>query len=151
MQRKHTFGRLKDCTLLYVEDDDATAFLFQIALRESGIPVDVYRVVDGSAALNFLNRTGAYASAPKPDLVVLDLNLPGKSGLDILAEIRSTPELRYMTVVMFSSSTRPDEKEACLTAGADAWFTKDPDLNAFIAAVEDICRRIPSGPVLKMA
>lgn len=149
--RNHEFGSLRNCTLLYVEDDDATAYLFQTALRESGIVLDLFRVVDGNAALSFLWRTGAFAHAPRPDLIVLDLNLPGKSGFDILQELRRDASLQDVTVVIFSSSNRPEDRQHALEAGADAYFTKEPDLNAFIETVQEICRRVPTGPVLKFA
>jgi CheY-like chemotaxis protein len=149
--RKHRLAAMKDCTILYVEDDDATAFLFQTALRETGITLNLFRVVDGNAALDFLTRSGAYGAAPRPDLVVVDLNLPGKSGLDIIIEIRRNESLAALTAVVFSSSSNPEDREQSLKVGADAYFTKEPDLNAFIDAVEKICRSIPVGPVLRTA
>ena len=144
-------GAMRSCSLLYVEDDDATAFLFQTALRESGITLDLFRVVDGNAALAFLNRKGAYANAPEPDLVVLDLNLPGKSGQEIVWQIRQDPLLQHLRVVIFSASARQEDIESTMAAGADAYFTKEPDLNDFIATVKEICSGVPVGPVMKSA
>jgi CheY-like chemotaxis protein len=141
MGRIHVFGDHRAAVVLYVEDDDATAFLLQTAVRENGIALDLFRVVDGNAALSFVNRDGAYVNAPTPDLVVLDLNLPGRSGLEILTEIRNNPKLRDLTVVIFSSSSSHEERDACLAAGADAYFTKHSDLNAFFSTVEVVCRQ----------
>ena len=119
--RRHVIGAMRSCTLLYVEDDDPTAYLFQTALRESGITLDLFRVVDGNAALAFLRRKGAYANAPQPDLVVLDLNLPGQSGVEIVSQIRTDPGLQHLTVVIFSASSRPEDKQLALAAGADEY------------------------------
>jgi DNA-binding response OmpR family regulator len=99
----------------------------------------------------FLTRTGAYANAPEPDLVILDLNLPGQSGIDILRRVRGNASLQDLKVVVFSASNRSEDREEALSAGADEYFTKAPDLNDFIATVEEICSRVPSGPVLKSA
>ena len=80
--------RIDECFLLYVEDDDATASLFQAALRETGVLPQFFRVTDGEHASHFLLRDKAFSDAPRPDLVLLDLNLPRKSGFDVLAEIK---------------------------------------------------------------
>jgi len=143
--------KTEECILLYVEDDDATAFLFQTALQEEGIGVKLFRLTDGDQASAFLCQTGAYEYAPVPDLVVLDINLPRKSGLDVLAEIRSTRHLRDVPVVVFSTSTLSYDREKAGQLGADKYFTKESDLDAFIKAVRSICEMLPTEPLLKLA
>lgn len=142
---------VEECILLYVEDEDATAFLFQTALEEEHINVKLFRVTDGEQATAFLFRTGVYESAPVPDLVVLDVNLPRKSGLDVLADIRTNPLTRDLPVVVFSTSSRPYDRERALQLGADKYFTKEVELEAFITSVRSICELLPTRPVLKTA
>src|SRR5215469_15409106 len=91
--------------LLYVEDEDAAVFLLETALQEAGIQVQLYRVSDGEQALAFLRRSGAYSKAPRPDLILLDLNLPRKTGLEVLSEMQTTGDLRSIGVVVFTSSS----------------------------------------------
>lgn len=76
MPIRRSVKKPEECILLYVEEDDATAHLFRIALNEAGVNPQVFRVTDGDQATAFLSRTGAYEAAPRPDLVLLDLNLP---------------------------------------------------------------------------
>jgi CheY-like chemotaxis protein len=142
---------LRDCVILYVEDDDATAYLFQLALNESGRYPNVFRVTDGEQALSFLHRTGSYEEAPRPDLVLLDLNLPKKSGFDVLFEIRRSETLRGLLVVVFSSSTLPYDREKAINLGTDKYLTKQGDLESFTAAVRSLCEMLTPRPVLRSA
>lgn len=79
----------------------------------------MFRVTDGEQAMAFLLQQGAYATAPRPDLVLLDLNMPRKSGFDVLAETKRNPRLRDINVVVFSTSTLPYDREKSLELGAD--------------------------------
>jgi CheY-like chemotaxis protein len=151
MVSRRSVKSVEDCILLYVEDDDATAFLFQTALDEEGIPVRLFRVTDGEEASAFLVRTGVYECAPVPDLVVLDVNLPRKSGLDVLADIRSDPHFADLPVVVFSTSVHPYDRERAVQLGANKYFTKEADLDAFVTSVRSICEMLPAGPALKIA
>lgn len=132
--------QLSDCVLLYVEDDDATAYLFQVALQHTDLAPQLFRVTDGEQALAFLMGIGAYSNAPRPDLILLDLNLPRKSGFDVLAEVKSDPRLRDISVVVFSSSTLPYDREKSLVLGATGYLHKDGDLDGFIQAADSVCR-----------
>ena len=104
--------KIEQCVLLYVEDDDAAAYLFQTALEDAGLNPRVYRVTDGDQATTFLFQTGAYESAPRPALVLLDLNLPRKSGFDVLAEVRHNAQFRDLPVIVFSSSVHHYDRNA---------------------------------------
>jgi CheY-like chemotaxis protein len=125
--------------VLYVEDDDATAYLFQEALHEAEIHVRLFRVSDGEQALCFLRRDGPYCDAPAPDLLVLDLNLPRVHGFDVLADISRSEMLRDIRRVVFSSSARPEDIERARVLGADEYVIKPSDLDHFVAAVAGMC------------
>lgn len=142
---------LKDCVVLHVEDDDATAYLLQYALREENLFPQLFRVSDGAQALAFLGRQEVYCQAPRPELVLLDLNLPGIDGFTALQEIRSNPAWDDIVIFAFSSSNRPEDREQALRCGADDYLWKGSDLHTFSDAVRRICELLGSGPVQKTA
>ena len=133
--------QLHECTLLYVEDDDVAAYLFHTALREAGLSPELFRVTNGEDAIAFLSQEGAYSSASRPDVVLLDLNLPRKSGFDVLAEMKNDPLLRDITVFVFSTSTLRFDRERSLQLGADDYFDKT-DFDSFIKVAESVCQRL---------
>jgi CheY-like chemotaxis protein len=133
---------ISDCVVLYVEDDDAAALLFQLALLDVETTPQLFRVTHGDEAMVFLSQTGSYREAPRPNLVLLDLNLPGKSGFDILAEIKAAPQLRDIPVVVFSASTLPYDRERSLQIGADDYLSKGMDYETFVQAVEAVCKKL---------
>lgn len=122
--------------LLYVEDEDAAAFLLESALQEAGIAVQLYRVSDGEQALSFLNGRVPYNTAPKPDLIVLDLNLPRKNGLEVLAELQQQERLRAIPVVVFTSSSLATDRKASFALGARGYITKPASFDGFVEAVK---------------
>lgn len=130
--------------LLYIEDEDAAVFLLETALREAEIGVDLYRVSDGEQALGFLRRSGPYHNAPKPDLILLDLNLPRKSGLEVLAEIQTSESLRHIPTIVFTSSALPQDKKQSFALGAQEYITKPSSFDAFVEAVRSICSYLPA-------
>jgi chemotaxis family two-component system response regulator Rcp1 len=87
---------------LHVEDDDAPAYMFQMALRDSRMFPQLFRVTDGAEATAFLSQTDRYSDAPRPHLVLLDVNLPGKSGFDVLAEMKANSRLRDIPLLLCS-------------------------------------------------
>lgn len=123
--------------LLLVEDSVADAKLVALALEESGSTTQVTRVEDGAAALELLDRvlTGA---ALRPDLVVLDLNLPRVGGLDVLRRIKSDPDLRTVPVVVFSTSRAEVDVAAAYACGASSYVVKPLDLHRFMEVVTSI-------------
>ena len=129
--------------LLYVEDEDSAVFLFETALKEANIKVDFYRVSDGDQALSFLQRLGAYEKAPRPGLVLLDLNLPRRSGLEVLAEMQGSEALRPIPVIVFTSSSLPTDRERSLALGAQHYITKPSTFDGFIDAVKTACSYLP--------
>lgn len=133
-----------DRVLLYVEDEDAAVFLLETALREAGIQVQLYRVSDGEQALAFLRGSGAYARAPKPDLILLDLNLPRKNGLEVLSEMQGDELLRHNNVIVFTSSSLSADRRRSLALGAQEYITKPSSFDGFVEAVKTACARLPA-------
>jgi DNA-binding response OmpR family regulator len=121
----------KKPVVLHVEDDDGCAYLLRLALREENANIDVFRLCDGVDAILFLNREGVFADAPHPDVVVLDLNLPQKDGHEIVAEIRRQADLQDLPLIMFSSSSRREDKEKALGLGANHYFEKSSQFESF--------------------
>jgi chemotaxis family two-component system response regulator Rcp1 len=126
--------------LLHVEDDDATAYLFRLALREVNADVDVFRTCDGQDALSFLTRNGVFEKAPQPDIIVLDLHLPKKHGLDVLTEIRQQSAFRHVPVIMLTSSRLLRDREKALSLGANEYIFKPKDWDGFAEVAELVVR-----------
>lgn len=122
--------------LLYVEDDDAAFLAMQFTLREARAQIDLHRAVDGEQALAFVRKENSYENVPRPDLILLDLNLPKKSGMEVLAEIKSDEALRSIPVIMFSSSRRPLDANRSLELGAQEYLTKPSSLEGFVETVK---------------
>ena len=135
--------RVEHCVVLYVEDDDPTAYLFQMAIREVGTTPQIFRVTNGDHAYSFLTRKPPYEDAPTPDLVVLDLNLPGRSGIDVLQAMRSDPKLRTIPVYVFTTSDDPRHRAEAVAAGARDYLIKGDSLEAFIESALHICSGLP--------
>jgi CheY-like chemotaxis protein len=125
--------------LLHVEDDDATSYLLSVALDQIGLRVQLHRVPDGDSALRFLRREGEFASAPAPDLILLDISLPKKTGLEVLTEIYYNPVFSRIPVVVFTSSSLAREKAKVLSLGAQEFITKPSTFEAFLGAVRSAC------------
>jgi DNA-binding response OmpR family regulator len=131
--------------LLYVEDEDAAVFLLETALKEAAIDVKLYRVADGEEALSFLRKSGHYHAMPRPDLVLLDLNLPRKNGFEVLSEMKGCEELRSLSVVVFTSSSLPVDKRKSLALGAQEYITKPASFDGFVAAIKNACLHLSNG------
>jgi two-component system, chemotaxis family, response regulator Rcp1 len=118
--------------VLLVEDNEADVRLTREALREAGQEVRLSAVGDGEQALAFLRRQAGFSDAPRPDLVLLDLNLPRKDGLEVLDELRADPELAQIPVIMLTSSSARSDVEAAYAHGANAFVVKPHELDAFM-------------------
>ena len=121
--------------LLHVEDDDSIAFLLRASLDEIGLSVSVYRVSDGEQALAFLRRSGIYKEATKPEMILLDLNLPKVNGWEVLKEIQQDDTLRDIPVVVCSASSRKEDRERALAAGALRYIVKPAKFSAWLEEV----------------
>jgi chemotaxis family two-component system response regulator Rcp1 len=124
--------------VLLVEDSPDDADLTMDALRNGRVRNRITHVEDGIQAMAFLRREGKYADAPRPDLILLDLNLPRKSGREVLAEVKQDPDLRRIPVVIMTSSD--DEKDilAAYNLYVNCYVTKPVDLDQFIGVVKSI-------------
>ena len=138
--------------VLLVEDNEADVRLTREALREPGPPVRLWSVADGEQALAFLRRQDGFTDAQRPDLVLLDLNLPRKGGLEVLEELRADTELATVPVVVLSSSDAEHDVLSSYAHGARSYVVKPHDLDAFIDVIAALrafwlgVARLPSAP-----
>ncbi len=117
--------------ILHVEDEEADLFLLRRAFKKAVIEPPPQAVTDGQAAMDYLSGVGPYADRqqhPLPCLVLLDLKLPGVSGLEVLAWIRRQPNLRRLVVIVFSSSSQPSDLQQAYELGANSFVQKPSGL-----------------------
>lgn len=124
--------------VLVVEDDRATSRLIEEAFDEIGSHASMHVVEDGVDALDYLHQRGDHLSAPRPQLVLLDLGLPRKGGKAVLKELKETAELRHIPVVVFSDSTAEQDIDDAYSLGANAYVTKPGHFTGLLDVVEDI-------------
>ena len=118
---------IKDHSILLVEDDADDALLIERAIRKSNLVAPVYRVEDGEAACDYLAGHGKYADRskhPLPTLVLLDIKLPKRSGLEVLRWVRSKPALARLVVVMLTSSRELKDVDEAYAQGANSYLVK---------------------------
>lgn len=124
--------------ILLVEDSPSDAALTTEALHEGRVLNNLSIVQDGEQALAFVRREGEYASAPRPDLILLDLNLPRKDGREVLAEIKSDPSLKCIPVVVLTTSRDESDVLAAYGRNANCYLAKPVDLDKFIEIVRSV-------------
>lgn len=124
--------------ILLVEDNLGDVRLTQEALKEGKVRNAMYVVNDGVEALAFLRQQGSYADASHPDLILLDLNLPKKGGLEVLSEIKADDNLKRIPVVILTTSQAEQDIVLSYNLHANAFVTKPVDLDQFIAVVKSI-------------
>lgn len=125
-------------SVLLVEDDPGDVLLIREALAEHKVGNALTVVNDGVEAMRFIRGEGEYASAERPDLVLLDLNLPRKSGAEVLAEIKSDPELSTIPVIVLTTSEADDDVVRSYKMHANAYITKPVDFQRFKEIVQQI-------------
>jgi len=121
--------------ILMVDDSMGDVRLAQEALKEARVGNRLSVVHDGEQAMKFLRREDGYAEAPRPDLVLLDLNMPRMDGREVLARIKGDPELRSIPVVVLTTSEAEADIVKAYDLHANAYITKPVDLEAFLDAV----------------
>jgi CheY-like chemotaxis protein len=126
--------------VLLVEDSLVDARLTMAALTKGDIPHRMTLVRDGQEAIDFLFRSGIFARAPRPDLILLDLQLPKRTGLEVLWEIRNSDMLRPIPVVVLTSSEDPEDKAQCSQHEVDGFLEKPVHINEFIDLVRQLRR-----------
>lgn len=124
--------------ILLVEDNPGDVRLAQEVFKEARVLNDLHVVFDGEEALAFLRGEGRHAGAPRPDLILLDLNLPKKDGLEVLAEIKADEGLRRIPVVMLTISKREEDVVRSYNLHANCFITKPVDLDQFLSVVRSI-------------
>jgi chemotaxis family two-component system response regulator Rcp1 len=127
--------------LLLVEDNPAEVGLLKEALKRSPVPVQLCPVSDGTEALAFLYHADRYNAAPCPDLIVLDLNcgnLPELNGQAVLARLKTDVTLKQIPVVVFTSSTKPEDIAQSYALGANAYVQKPMELAEFFVLVDEL-------------
>ena len=133
-----TQGAPRSIEVLLVEDNPGDVRLTREALRDGKVSNHLSVVTDGVEALKFLRRQEPYADAPRPDVVLLDLNLPKKDGREVLQEIKGDPSLRTIPVVILTSSEAERDIAGAYALQANCYITKPVDLDQFITVVRSI-------------
>ncbi|MBI4511301.1 MAG: response regulator [Deltaproteobacteria bacterium] len=124
--------------VLYVEDNPGDVRLTTEALREAKVVASFHVIADGLQALAYLKRQGKYRDATLPDVVLLDLKLPGMSGCEILAAMKADPALRSIPVVVLTSSRAEKDIAQSYALGASCYIVKPVDLDQFLFVVRSI-------------
>jgi CheY-like chemotaxis protein len=124
--------------VLIVDDDPGDVLLIHEALEAVGRPRSIHIARDGREALAFLRRHGEHGGAERPDLVLLDLNMPGMHGRQVLAELKADPDLGRIPVLVFTTSRDPSDIAAAYALHANAFVTKPTGLEDFTAVVAGI-------------
>ena len=124
--------------ILLVEDNEGDARLALEAMRDSKIRNKMHHVVDGEEAMAFLRKEGKYSKVPRPDLILLDLNLPKKDGREVLAEIKDDDELKRIPVVVLTISSAEEDILKSYNLHANCFITKPIDLSQFMKVVHSV-------------
>jgi CheY-like chemotaxis protein len=131
-------GDVKQVDVLLVEDDEGDVLMTREAFEFHKITNPLHVVTDGEQALQFLRGVGPFAGAPRPGLILLDVNLPRLSGLEVLAELKRDPELLQIPVVMLTTSQAEEDILRSYELHANAYVSKPVDFENFVAAIRQI-------------
>jgi len=131
-------GLVKPIDILLVEDNPGDADLAREALNGSKISNKLYVVEDGEVAMKFLHKNNGYGDVPRPDLILLDLNLPKKDGREVLADIKADRHLKRIPVVILTSSHAEEDVIKSYNLHANCYITKPIDLGQFVKVVRSI-------------
>jgi chemotaxis family two-component system response regulator Rcp1 len=125
----------RSAEILLVEDNPGDLELIQEALQSGKVTNHISMATDGEVAMNFLNRARGFENAPRPDLILLDLNLPRKDGFEILKEVRENPELSRIPVVILTSSQTDRDILKSYNLRANCFISKPVDVDEFLTVV----------------
>jgi CheY-like chemotaxis protein len=134
---------MRQLTVLLVEDNARDVRLTQRAFVRAGLSHDLRVVRDGDEALAYLQREGAYddpTNAPRPDVILLDLNLPRISGHDMLRRLKQDPRFKQVPIIVLTTSGRPDDVRLAYEAGANAYLLKPVEFARFTEIMEQLGR-----------
>jgi chemotaxis family two-component system response regulator Rcp1 len=124
--------------ILLVEDNPGDVRLTREALRGAKVANDLQVVGDGEEAINYLRRRGRYSDAPRPDIVLLDLNLPRLDGREVLSDIKSDPDLAKIPIIILTSSSAERDIHSAYELHANCYISKPVDFTEFIEAVRSL-------------
>ena len=133
-----TGGIVKTIDILLVEDSPGDVRLTQEALKDAKMRNELHVVVDGVEAMSFLHKEGKYADVPRPDLILLDLNLPKKDGREVLEEVKADESLKRIPVVVMTISQAEEDILKAYNLNANCYITKPVDLDQFVKVVKSI-------------
>ena len=131
-------GECQPMHVLLVEDDPGDVLMTREAFEHYKLRNVLHVVTDGEQALQFLRRSGDYADAPRPGLILLDLNLPRVDGLEVLAEIKADPVLKVIPVVILTTSQAQQDVLRSYALHANAYVSKPVDFEGFMEAIRQI-------------
>ncbi len=130
-------GRFRHrAVVLLVEDNPDDVVMIREAFEQSLTPIQLYVVSNGEQAIKFVRRTDA--DAPRPSLILLDLNLPIRNGLDVLAELKGDTEFLAIPIVVLTTSRAPNDIQQCYSLHANAYIVKPPDFDGFADVIKQI-------------
>jgi len=129
---------IKRFTILLIEDSPTDVVIVREALSEAGIPCKIYHVEDGTEGMDFLLKQGKYVSAPRPDLILLDLNLPRKNGHEVLTEIKANQELEAIPIIVLTTSASEQDIFRSYDQHANFYIVKPLGFNNFVDAIKSI-------------
>ena len=125
--------------ILLVEDNLEDYETTVRAFNKANLANDIFRCEDGDEALDYLFRRGAYVdpvNSPRPGIILLDLNMPGADGREVLAEIKSDPDLRTIPVIVLTTSSDDRDIDTCYAMGASSYIQKPVDIQGFMRAIQ---------------
>jgi CheY-like chemotaxis protein len=136
-----TLGKMAEnraLTILAVDDDEDDLLFVSRALEKSELPSKLYTVRNADAMMDFLRQSGEYMprTAPAPDLILLDLNMPGKNGKDALIEVRRDAALKHIPVILFSTSGSEQDILDCYRLGANSYIQKPASFDAIVEVMD---------------
>jgi CheY-like chemotaxis protein len=125
--------------LVMVDDDEDDCLLVEAALYEALLKCDFHCVEDGLEMMDFLNCSGRFqdpASAPRPDIILLDLNMPRMNGIAVLEKVKTDPRFRAIPVIVLTTSREDEDVVACYELGANTYITKQPSFTGLVSAIK---------------
>jgi len=133
-----SYNNTRPINMLLVEDSPTDQLMTCEALERSKVLLHLHIVEDGIQTMEFLRRTGKYAQAPRPDLILLDLNLPKKDGREVIAEIKASPDLKMIPVVVLTTSKSDEDIALAYKSHANCYITKPVGFANFYEVMRSI-------------
>ncbi len=132
-------NQIKNLSLLVVEDNEEDYFALTRIMRQLDFQYPIYHCLDGDEALDFLFNTGEYSNpeiAPRPTIILIDLNLPGTDGREVIQVIKNNQQLKKIPVVVFSTSSNPQDIDICYEQGANSYMQKPVNIKNLSRDIE---------------